>query len=133
MGWILRTDCGQGSCSQSIFFPLVHANPTKAPHLSPNSDRVLGDSVLLRSQSLLIRIRFLPVVAGYWRVSKHHVSTWRGVGQQPHVYLVKLLLETWKLDFLDDEGLVVQVFDDVIMLLLVDLKDDGFDRRIAFD
>ncbi len=119
--------------ANSSFPRLVHANPAQLTGLVPNSDTALGEFVLLKSHSWIIRTRFLPVVAGYWQVSEYHVSNCRYKRQQSYVYLVKLFLETWKLDFLDDEGLVVQVFDDVIVLLLVDLKDNGFDRGVAFD
>lgn len=33
----------------------------------------------------------------------------------------------------DDQMLIVQVFDDVIMFVLVNFEDDGFDGRVAFD
>lgn len=48
-------------------------------------------------------------------------------------YLLKPQLQLLQLALLDHERLVVQVFDDVVVFVLVDLEDDGFDGGVAFD
>lgn len=52
----------------------------------------------------------------------HHVRT----------YLLEPQLEPRQLGLLDDEGLVVQVFDDVVVRRRVDFQDDGFYGGVAF-
>lgn len=51
----------------------------------------------------------------------------------PYVtYLLEPQLEPRQLGLLDDEGLVVQVFDDVVVRRRVDFQDDGFYGGVAF-
>jgi hypothetical protein len=53
--------------------------------------------------------------------------------QQNNTYMSKHFLEFGELHFLDDNSLVVKVFDYEVVVLLVDLVDDGFDAGIALD
>lgn len=48
-------------------------------------------------------------------------------------HLFEPLFQTGQLALLDDEGLIVEILDDVIVFVLVDLEDDGFYRGVAFD
>lgn len=34
---------------------------------------------------------------------------------------------------LDDQGLIVEILDNVVMFVLIDFEDDGFDGGVAFD
>lgn len=45
--------------------------------------------------------------------------------------LIKPLLQLLHLLLLHNQGLVIQVFNDKIVLLLIDLLDDGFYGRVA--
>jgi hypothetical protein len=48
-------------------------------------------------------------------------------------YVLELLFEEVNHIFLNDDTLLVQVFDDEVVIDAVDVDDDGFDGRIAFD
>lgn len=48
-------------------------------------------------------------------------------------HLFEPLLQAGELALLDNEGLIVEIFDDVVMLIMIDLENDGFDGRITFD
>lgn len=47
--------------------------------------------------------------------------------------LVQSLFKVQKLAFLNDQVLVVEIFDYIIMLILIYLEDDGFDGCIALN
>ena len=42
-------------------------------------------------------------------------------------------LQPLQLALFNDKSLVIEIFDDVVVLLLVDLENDGFNGRVAFD
>lgn len=48
-------------------------------------------------------------------------------------HLLQPDLETLQLALLDHQCLIIQIFDDVVMLVLVDLEDDRFDGGITFN
>ena len=48
-------------------------------------------------------------------------------------HLLEPQLQFRQLALLDHEGLVVEIFDDVVVFVLVDFEDDGFDGGVAFD
>ena len=48
-------------------------------------------------------------------------------------YIFELLFEEMHHVFLDDDSLLVQVFDDEVVVDAVDVDDDGLDGGIALD
>ena len=50
-----------------------------------------------------------------------------------NAYLVQPRFKLQQLAFLDHEGLIVEVLNDVVVLVLVDLENNGFDGGVAFD
>lgn len=48
-------------------------------------------------------------------------------------YLIQLLLQQLHLVLLDDQMAIVQVFDDVVIVLTINVDDDGLDRWLASD
>ena len=48
-------------------------------------------------------------------------------------HLFETGLELGQLTLLDDEGVVVEIFDNVVVVGRVDFEDDGFDGGVAFD
>jgi hypothetical protein len=48
-------------------------------------------------------------------------------------YVFELLFEKVNHIFLDDDTLLVQVFDDKVVVNAVDVDDDGLDGRITLD
>ncbi len=64
-------------------------------------------------------------------MSSAHSTTSGRDGSFPH--LVEPQLQPWQLALFDDEGLVVEVLDDVVVVVLVDFEDDGFDGGVAGD
>lgn len=48
-------------------------------------------------------------------------------------YLFESLFQAWQLALLDNEGLIVEIFDDVVMFVLINFEDDGLDGGIAFN
>ncbi len=53
--------------------------------------------------------------------------------RDPVPHLVEPQLQPWQLALFDDEGLVVEVLDNVVVVVLVDFEDDGFDGGVAGD
>lgn len=47
--------------------------------------------------------------------------------------LFEPLLQTGQLALLDDKGLIVEILDNVVMFILIDFEDDGFDGGVALD
>ena len=48
-------------------------------------------------------------------------------------HLLQTDFERWQLTLLYYQSLVIEVFDNVVVLILINLKNDGFDGWIAFD
>lgn len=76
-----------------------------------------------------------PVVAGYSPTPNRRCQlpiTYPMTAPPFHPYLLQPCLQLLKLAFLDDQSLIIEILDDEVMLVLVDLQDDGFDGGIAF-
>ena len=97
----------------------MHGGEISHPHI-----RGSHHSIRARLIRLLLRIGQLL------RPNRQHPVA-NGPGQGSDLFQAGL--EFLQLALLDHQGLVVQILDDEVVLVLVDLQDDGFDGRIAFD
>ena len=68
--------------------------------------------------------------------SSHNAgSEWEADASQgkQRTHVIQPHLEDLQHALLDDERLVIEFFNDEVVLLAVDLHNDGFDGRVAFD